>query len=144
METSDRTLRLTTQAFLISIHHSDYQTMTDEKFRMQFSRLAVQLHWTATRTIFFFFLFYLHGLGLLACGHSAVTNSKICILQRVSRPPWTDDQSVARSLPIQDNINTEETLTNIHASSGIRTHDHSFERGKIFGALDRAVTVIGI
>jgi hypothetical protein len=32
---------------------------------------------------------------------------------------------VARHLPTQDNINIEEPLTDIHASSGIRTHDPS-------------------
>jgi hypothetical protein len=32
---------------------------------------------------------------------------------------------VARPLPTQDNTNTEETRTDIHASTGIRTHDHS-------------------
>jgi hypothetical protein len=32
---------------------------------------------------------------------------------------------VARPLPTQDNTNTEDTRTDIYASSGIRTHDSS-------------------
>jgi hypothetical protein len=36
------------------------------------------------------------------------------------RTPWTSDQPVARPLPTQDN-----TYTDIHALSGIRTHDPS-------------------
>jgi hypothetical protein len=40
--------------------------------------------------------------------------------------------------------NTEKSQTNIHAMSGIRTHDPSFEQMKIFHALDRAAIVIGI
>jgi hypothetical protein len=33
----------------------------------------------------------------------------------VGRTPWVVDQLVIRSLPTQDNTNTEETLTDIHA-----------------------------
>jgi hypothetical protein len=37
--------------------------------------------------------------------------------------PWMSDQPVTRPLPTQGNTNTEETQTDMHASSGIRTHD---------------------
>jgi hypothetical protein len=37
---------------------------------------------------------------------------------------------VARPLPIQDSTNTEETRTDIYASSGIRTHDPSVSAGE--------------
>jgi hypothetical protein len=48
---------------------------------------------------------------------------------------------VARPLPTQDNTNTEETRTDIHASSGIRTYDPVFERVKTFDSLDHATAV---
>jgi hypothetical protein len=44
------------------------------------------------------------------------------ILYTVGRTPWTGDQSVARPLPIH-RINAHNT--DIHALSGIRTHDLS-------------------
>jgi hypothetical protein len=44
-------------------------------------------------------------------------------LTLVDRTPWTGDQLVARPLPAHDSINTKWTQTDIHASSGIRTHD---------------------
>jgi hypothetical protein len=46
------------------------------------------------------------------------------------------DQPIAKPLP--------NTNTDIHASSGIRTHDPSVREGKRVHALDRAATVIGI
>jgi hypothetical protein len=53
-------------------------------------------------------------------------NLELWILQTVGRTPWTDDQPChMAALPTQDNINTEEKRTDIHASSGIRTHDPS-------------------
>jgi hypothetical protein len=45
------------------------------------------------------------------------------ILLTVGRTPWTGDQPVARPLPTQDNTN--RINANIHALSGIRTHDLS-------------------
>jgi hypothetical protein len=50
---------------------------------------------------------------------------------------------LARPLPTQDSINLEEKGTDIHASSGRRTHDPSVQASKTFHALDRAATVIG-
>jgi hypothetical protein len=58
-------------------------------------------------------------------------------LQRVGRTPWTVDQPVARPLPTQDNTYTEETLTDIHASSGIRTHDPSVRASEDISCLRR-------
>jgi F420-0:gamma-glutamyl ligase-like protein len=49
---------------------------------------------------------------------------------------------VARPLPKQNNKNTEETQTDIRASSGNRTTIQVVERDKTFHALDRAATVI--
>jgi hypothetical protein len=40
------------------------------------------------------------------------------------------DQPIARSLPTQDNTNTEKMQTDIHALSGIRTHDPSAQASK--------------
>jgi hypothetical protein len=40
-------------------------------------------------------------------------------------------------------LHTEQTHTEIHASSGIRTHDPSFQGGKTIHGLHRAATVIG-
>jgi hypothetical protein len=51
------------------------------------------------------------------------------ILYTVGRTPWTGDQPVARPLPTHNNTNTEETPTNIHALSEIRTHDPSVREG---------------
>jgi hypothetical protein len=52
-------------------------------------------------------------------------NLELLILQTVGRTPWTGVQLVSRPLSTQDNTNTEETETDIHVSSGIRTHDPS-------------------
>jgi hypothetical protein len=51
---------------------------------------------------------------------------------------------VARPLSTQYKTNTEEMRTDIHLSSGIRTHDPSVELAKTFLDLYRAATVIGI
>jgi hypothetical protein len=48
----------------------------------------------------------------------------------VGRTPCTEDQPVARPLHTQDNTNTELTQTDIHALSGIRTHDPSVRAGE--------------
>jgi hypothetical protein len=66
------------------------------------------------------------------------------IIQTVGMTPWAEDQLVERPLPTQANTNTEETQTNIYASSGIRTHDPSVSAGKTVHALDSAATVMGI
>jgi hypothetical protein len=50
---------------------------------------------------------------------------------------------VVRPLPTQDNTNTEETRTDIRASSGIRIHDPNVWAGETFHALDSAAIVIG-
>jgi hypothetical protein len=46
-------------------------------------------------------------------------------LYTVGRTPWTGDQTVSRTLPTQRTTQTQNKYTNIHASSGIRTHDPS-------------------
>jgi hypothetical protein len=43
----------------------------------------------------------------------------------------------------QDGTNTEQTHTDIHASSGVRTHDPSVRGGKVIHAADRAASEIG-
>jgi hypothetical protein len=48
---------------------------------------------------------------------------------------------VARPLPTQ-NTNTVEKRTDIHASSGFRTHDLSVSESEGINALERAATVI--
>jgi hypothetical protein len=47
------------------------------------------------------------------------------ILQTVGRTLWIGDQPLSRPLPTQNNTNTEETRTDIRASSEIRTHNLS-------------------
>jgi hypothetical protein len=44
------------------------------------------------------------------------------IFYTVGRTPWTGDQPVARPLPTHRTTQREYTYTDIHASSGIRTH----------------------
>jgi hypothetical protein len=61
------------------------------------------------------------------------------ILYRVSRAPWTGDQNVARQLP-KHRTQTEQTHTDIHALSRIRTED--FERPNTLHALYHAATMI--
>jgi hypothetical protein len=46
------------------------------------------------------------------------------IFYTVGRTPWTGDQPVGRPPPTHG-TNTEQTHTDIHASSWIRTHNHS-------------------
>jgi hypothetical protein len=54
------------------------------------------------------------------------------------------DQPVTRPLHTKNNTNTEQTHTDIHASSGTRIHDSNVERAKTVHTLDRVATVIGI
>jgi hypothetical protein len=58
------------------------------------------------------------------------------------RPPWTGDQPVARPLPTHRTTQTEQTHTDIHASSGILTHDPSFRASEDSSCLRRAATLI--
>jgi hypothetical protein len=51
-------------------------------------------------------------------------------LYTVGRTPWTGDQPVARPLPTHRTTQTEQTHTDIHALSGIRTHDYSVRTGE--------------
>jgi hypothetical protein len=49
-------------------------------------------------------------------------------LYTIVRTPWTSDRPVARPLPKYRKTQTQNKLThtpNIHALSGIRTHDHN-------------------
>jgi hypothetical protein len=64
----------------------------------------------------------------------------------VGRTASTSDQLVARPPPKHRTTQTQNKriyTPNIHALSGIRTHDPSVDRAKTFHALDRAATVIG-
>jgi hypothetical protein len=54
-------------------------------------------------------------------------------LYAVGSTPWTGDQPVARPLPTRRTTQTEQTHTDIHVSSRIRTHDPSV-RATVFGA----------
>jgi hypothetical protein len=47
-------------------------------------------------------------------------------LKRDGRIPWTGDQSIERPLPTKEDTITEQTQTDIHDLSGIRTHDPGF------------------
>jgi hypothetical protein len=66
---------------------------------------------------------------------SSLWGSVILHIQTAGRTPWTSDQPVARTLHTQDNTNTEYTQTNIHASSGIRTHDPSVQASEDISCL---------
>jgi hypothetical protein len=52
------------------------------------------------------------------------------ILYTICRTPWTGDQSVAMLLPTHRTTQTQNKRTDIHASSGIRSHDPSVWAGK--------------
>jgi hypothetical protein len=52
------------------------------------------------------------------------------------RAPWTEDYPVARPLPTRAD-------TDMHALSGIQTHDPAFETTKTVHASDGEATVIG-
>jgi hypothetical protein len=52
------------------------------------------------------------------------------ITYTVGRTLWTGDQPFAKPLPTRRTIHTEQTHTDIHASSGIRTHDSSVQVGE--------------
>jgi hypothetical protein len=61
-------------------------------------------------------------------------------LYKVGRTPWTGDQSFARPTRTHGTTQIQKTQTDIHASSGIRTHDPSLRAGED----GSAATVIGI
>jgi hypothetical protein len=66
------------------------------------------------------------------------------LIRTVGRTPWAGDQLVARPLPVHKHQKTHihtQTL-NIHALSGIRTHDHGF-RASEEKAHYRSATVTG-
>jgi hypothetical protein len=71
-------------------------------------------------------------------------NLKLWILWTVCRTHLTADQPVARPLPTQDNINTEERPKDIHASSGIRTHDHMPSCLRPLDHCDRRVLLVSL
>jgi hypothetical protein len=52
-------------------------------------------------------------------------NLKLFIFEIVGTAPWSEDQSLARSLPTQENRNKHEKQARSYASSRIRTHDPS-------------------
>jgi hypothetical protein len=56
--------------------------------------------------------------------------------------PWTRCRSIARPLYPHRTTQHRNTRTNIHALSGIRTHNHSIQSVKLRD-LDHVVTVIG-
>jgi hypothetical protein len=56
------------------------------------------------------------------------------------RTPWTSDQPVSRPLPTHS---TTHTHTDIHALSGIRTHDPSVRASEDSSCLRPRGTVIG-
>jgi hypothetical protein len=63
-----------------------------------------------------------------------------------SRIPWTTDQLVARPLPKHMPTQTQNQhihTPNIHALSGIRTHDPSVRASEDIHALERSATVTG-
>jgi hypothetical protein len=65
------------------------------------------------------------------------------IFYTVSRTPWTGDQPVARPLPAQRTIQTQNKRTQTSMSLvGFEPTIPAFERAKTVHALDRAATVI--
>jgi hypothetical protein len=65
------------------------------------------------------------------------------LLYRVFSTHWTGDQPVAKQLPTHGTKQTQNKHTDIHALSGIRTHDPSIAAGEEGSCLDREATVIG-
>jgi hypothetical protein len=83
----------------------------------------------------------LHSLKDL--GHLTYRRFFELFRHKVGRTPWMSDQPVARPLPTQDNTTQHRnTRTNIHALSGIRTHDPSNQPAKTHTS-DRTATVTG-
>jgi hypothetical protein len=66
------------------------------------------------------------------------------ILYTAGRTPWTGDQPCRKAATYtQNKTNMEETHTDIHALSGIRTHDPTVRAGEDGSNLDCAATIIG-
>jgi hypothetical protein len=84
----------------------------------------------------FTYSFIHQQLNSLLYGLGRFFNSLIQYI--VCRTPWTGDQPGVRPLSTQRNTNIEQSHTDIHGSSGIRTHDISVR------ASDRSAAAIGI
>jgi hypothetical protein len=80
--------------------------------------------------IWFFFLFYsyLHELGVLPCSHSELI-LKICIVQTVDRTTWKGGSGVFNA-SIHTKRPKHRRKDDIHALSGIRTHEPSVWQGE--------------
>jgi hypothetical protein len=95
-------------------------------------------------------LLSLRDAGKASRGHSTTRQDQglldvgcffsFLILYTVGRTPWTEHQPVARPLPSHRETQTEQTQTNIHALSGIRTHEPSVRAGE--GHSDRLLQVL--
>jgi hypothetical protein len=86
--------------------------------------------------LFFMALQPLWALAALQCPH----------LFRVGMTPWTSDEPVTRPLPKHRTAQTQNKhihTPNIHALSGIRTHDRNV-RAKTVHVLDRWATLNGV
>jgi hypothetical protein len=70
-------------------------------------------------------------LFLYGCtAHWNLTTFSVPNLYTAGTTPWTGDQPVIRPLPTHRKTQTQNKSTDIHASSGIRTHDPSVRAGE--------------
>jgi hypothetical protein len=83
-------------------------------------------------------LLQLCGLGLVTYPNSELLQ-KLCITSTIGRTPWTRKQPDARPLSTQNSTTRKK---NIHAVSGIRTHDLSVQAIKAYIS-DRAAAGTG-
>jgi hypothetical protein len=64
-----------------------------------------------------------HVLGPVTFSDSELISGTLNRFREFDRTCWTGDQPIARPVPTQDN--KTQKFAYIHASSGIRTQDHS-------------------
>jgi hypothetical protein len=68
---------------------------------------------------------------------------RFLVIKTVGKTPCAGDQPFVRSLPTHRTTQTEQTETDIRASSRIRNHDSSIRAGEDIRTLDRVAIVMG-
>jgi hypothetical protein len=81
--------------------------------------LVFKLHFSYTRNMIFVSSYCYYSFRIMSSGTMDLYRQLVGPLGRVFSP-------IARPLPTQDNTNTEKTREDVHASSGIRAHEHSY------------------
>jgi hypothetical protein len=92
---------------------------TSEQSFVLFYLLSADTLLHDSRNKFYFFFFYLDGLGFLASFHSGLI-MKLWIKETVGRTPWTSDQPCRKAATYTGQHKYRNERVDIHASSGIR------------------------